>query len=244
MNGFARIAVAVALGLIAVGNARAAYLEVSPVIVELGAKQSTTTITVANRSDTPTAVQLRVYRWSQSEDQDVLEPTDEVVVSPPIFTSTPGQTQTIRLLLRGGSTSAERNFRLLINEVPAPVGPGRHVVMALRLSIPIFSPPTASGAEGPMEPMLRWEAHREGARDIVLTARNNGLVYARLGAIAVSLPDGTQLHASPQGGNGYVLPGAVRHWLIKDAGARVSSPLQLNLSVQSGKNDLKLIPLT
>ncbi len=244
MDRIASLAVAVAIGLFAAGNAQAAYLEVSPVIVELAAKQSTTTVTVANRSDAPTAVQLRVYRWSQAGDQDVMDPTDEVVVSPPIFTSMPGQIQTIRLLLRGGATSAERNYRMLINEVPPPVGPGRHVVMALRLSIPIFSPPTANRSEGPLGPALQWEARRDGPQDIILTARNTGPVYARLGVIAVGLTDGTQLRASPQGGNAYVLPGAVRHWLVKDAGSRVTSPLQLNLSGQSGKNDSKLIPLT
>ncbi len=244
MNRTASLTGAVAIGIFAAGNAQAAFLEVSPVIVELAAKQSTTTVTVANRSDAPTAVQIRVYRWSQAGDQDVMEPSDEVVVSPPIFTSMPGQTQTIRLLLRGGAASAERDYRMLLNEVPAPVGPGRHVIMALRLSIPIFSSPTVNKSVGPLGPVLQWEARRDGPKDIILTARNTGPVYARLGAIAVGLADGTQLRASPQGGNAYVLPGALRHWLVKDAGARVTSPLQLNLSAQSGKNDFKLIPLT
>ena len=68
------------------GAAHAAVLEISPVTIGLAHGQSATTIEVRNRGDAPAAVQIRAYAWTQAGDEDILTPTHDIIVSPPMFT--------------------------------------------------------------------------------------------------------------------------------------------------------------
>jgi fimbrial chaperone protein len=63
--------------------ADAASLQVSPVLVEVMAPGATATITVRNDGTAPLAAQMRIFRWSQSDGEERLEATEDVVASPP-----------------------------------------------------------------------------------------------------------------------------------------------------------------
>src|SRR5215210_1090228 len=121
------------------GEARATSLEITPVAVHLVPGAKATTIEVANRGGVAAAIQLRAYAWSQNGNQDVLTPTRDIVLSPPIFTLGIDGSQTIRLMLRRGASAAgERTYRLLIDEVPAPNPRAQQVQVAMRLSLPVI----------------------------------------------------------------------------------------------------------
>jgi fimbrial chaperone protein len=217
---------------------RAASLEITPVLITLAAGQTATTIEVTNHGGAPAAIQARAYRWTQAGDDDGLAPTQDIIVSPPIFTAPDGGSQTIRLLLRGGiAAGGERSYRLLLDEVPPANPPNRQIAFTLRLSLPVFA-----GAVSSERPTLQWRAERGAGGQTVLTASNAGPGYDKVCAIDVTLSDGSHPKVVSRGTNPYILTGAERHWVVQDRGSGPGGPLHLSVTSLTGKRELTLTP--
>jgi fimbrial chaperone protein len=218
---------------------RAASLEVNPVLITLAAGQTATVIEVTNHSATPTAIQARAYHWTQTGDDDTLAPTRDIIVSPPIFTVPGGSSQTMRLLLRNVSTATggERSYRLLLDEVPAANTLNRQVSFTMRLSLPVFVGGAASA-----QPRLQWRAEHAANGQTVLTVANTGSAYDRLGAVAVTLANGTHPKVVLRSTTPYVLPGAERHWIVQDQRSGPGGPLHLSVTSLTGKSEQTLTP--
>lgn len=191
-----------ALLLTAFGAARAASIEVAPVMVDFAPNRMFTTLTVTNHADDTTAVQLRAFTWSQTPDDDVLTATSDMIVSPPIFQLGPREQQTIRVLLRRAPGTNETSYRVLLDELPAAGEPGK-VQFALRLSMPIFANPSQ-----PSPPVLVWRIVNtpSGAE---LRVENRGGKHDRISQIALRLPGGRNVKTSLLH-NPYVLAGVER----------------------------------
>jgi len=220
------------LGCLRSGEANATSLEITPVAVHLVPGQNSTMIEVMNRGGLATAIQLRAYAWSQDGDKDVLVPTQDIILSPPIFTVPSGKTQTIRLLLRRGASGAgQRSYRLLLDEVPsATAAKDRQVMIAMRVSLPVI---VASAAPKPKS--LVWRAKRGPGSQVMLSATNGGNIFDRIHAIAVTLADGSEAKIASTAANSYVLAGAERHWLVQGNGA--ARELRLSVTTQAGKSE-------
>ncbi len=217
---------------------RAASLEITPVLITLAAGQTATAIAVTNHGGAPTAIQARAYRWTQAGDDDALTPTQDIIVSPPIFTVPGGGSQTMRLLLRGGTAAGgERSYRLLLDEVPQANTPNRQVALTLRLSLPVIVGATSSG-----RPMLQWQVGRDAGGQTVLTASNTGSAYDKMRAIDVTLSDGSHPKVVSRSRNAYILAGAERHWVVQDHGSGPGGPLHLSVTSLTGKSELTLTP--
>jgi fimbrial chaperone protein len=227
-----------ALGCLLAGDLHAASLEISPVVITLAAGQTSAAIEVQNRGGTPAAIQGRAFDWRQAADDDVLTPTEEVILSPPIFTIPGGASQTLRLLLRGGRAGKERSYRLLLNEVPPANAAGRQVTIALQVSLPVIAEPVATGPAA----SLQWRAERGPDGRIMLTASNTGSVFTKVAAIAVTMSDGSHPKVVPQGKTPYVLPGAQRHWIVQGGNAAAGTPLRLSVTTGAGKSEQTLMP--
>lgn len=225
---------AILLGCLMPAGAQASSLEISPVTVNLAPGQNVTTVEVTNRGDASAAIQIRAYGWNQAGNEDVLTPTQDIIVSPPIFTVSKGSSQTVRMLLRGGIATRERNYRLLIDEVPPANIHNQQVAIAMRVSLPVI----AASAQA-LPPKLQWRATRGTGHQILLSATNDGTSYDKVHAIVVTLADGSHPIVKASGNNPYILPGAQRHWVVADGGA---APIALRLAVtsQSGKNEHSL----
>jgi fimbrial chaperone protein len=229
----------VSLGCILSGRTLAASLEFSPLFVNLAPGQTTATVEVTNRGGAPAAVQARAFRWTQAGDADTLIPTNDIILSPPIFTVPDGAAQTIRLLLRGGpGAGGERSYRLLLDEVPPANAAKRQVVMAMRVSLPVIVEP--AGVPPVTLQTLQWRAEHGPDGRTVLTATNTGAAYDKVNAIAVTLADGSHPKLLAGAANAYVLPGAQRHWSLE--GRSAGGPLQLSVTSQAGKRELTLTP--
>jgi fimbrial chaperone protein len=232
------LAVLMLLGYPFGGTGQAASLEVSPVLVTLAAGQSAITITVSNRGDSPTAIQARIYRWTQAGDEDVLAPTQDIIVSPPIFTVPDGGAQTLRLLLRGERAAAsERSYRLVLDEVPPADTLNHQVTFALRQSLPVFVSAATS-----VRPTLQWQAQRGAAGDTTLIARNAGPVYDKVSALDVTLADGSHPKLIAHGSSLYVLSGDERRWTVQGRDGGAAGPLHLSVTTLSGRSELTLAP--
>src|SRR5690554_4325500 len=78
----------------------AAGFSVSPISVQISNDKRVATLQIRNSSNSPISIQSEVMKWSQVSGKDQLEPSRELLVTPPIFKVDPGAVQIIRFGLR------------------------------------------------------------------------------------------------------------------------------------------------
>ena len=226
----------ISLGCLLSGKIQAASLQISPITIILASGETATTVEVTNLGGAPAAIQARPYLWIQSGDEDTLTPTEDIILSPPIFTVPAGASQTMRLLVRGGGVAeAERSYRLLLDEVPPANSRIKQIGFALRVSLPVIL-----ASASPTPPVLRWGVERGLDGETQLTAVNPGHAYDKVGAIDVTLPDGSHPKVIPRATNPYILPGASRHWIVQGSGGSPGGPLHLSITSRAGKSEQSL----
>ncbi len=189
--------------------ARAQGLTVLPVNIEMPSGQLTTTMTVINNGTTETSVQIRALAWTQSDGNEQLTASDDVMASPPIATIAPGATQVVRLVLSKAPTDKEATYRLLLDQIPPAAAPGT-VRLALRLSIPIFAEPATRA-------LPHMVYHLEsGGGTMTLVAVNDGGRHDTVRDLKLIATDGTATTAAE--GSPYVLSGSTRRWAVAHTG--------------------------
>ncbi len=208
-------------------------LEVTPVTVDLPSGGLTSTLQITNRGSLPTTIQVRPFAWSQPAGKDQLDPTPELLVSPPFCTLGAGESQTVRLVLRRPATTGEAAFRLLVDELPPAVAPGS-VRVALRLSLPVFAAPAVVA-----RPALSWKV-ADGQDGVpALVVRNDGARRIRLSDLRLS---GKGLSATASGFSfRYVLAGseiAIPVQIRADAGAPPPTAIRVAANSDQGRIDV------
>ena len=164
------------------GNSLAGSFSISPVRVFLEPRQRAAALTIVNGADTEVILQADVLRWSQDgAGQDRLEPSDDVIVSPPIL-KVPAQGRQVVRLARLVAPDPQRQltYRLLLREVPDTsrvTQPGASLPIALVLSIPIFLSPAGA------QPDVRCEL--QAGQPPQVACRNDGRAYAQLRELSV-----------------------------------------------------------
>lgn len=203
-----RAVFAAALSILATSSGVAASLQVSPVTVEVPQPGAASTISLRNEGATQLSAQVRVFRWSQVDGMDRLDPTSEVVASPPAVTISPRSDYTIRIIrLKKEPVASEESYRLVIDELPDPNRLRNGAInLVVRYSIPVFF--TAADAAAPR---LTWSVESRGGRSIAV-ARNAGGRRLRLSALHISDAAG---HAVSYGDGlaGYVLAGSTMRFV-------------------------------
>lgn len=138
MRPLAVLVLGLALAL-PVPHVLAASLRVAPVGFVLSGGTATSTLHVRNEDRRPVTVQIRVFRWHEAGGPAALEPTQDVVASPPLATLPPGSENVIRIVrLKKGPAGRRETYRLLVDEVPdrRPLATGQ-VQVVVRHSIPV-----------------------------------------------------------------------------------------------------------
>lgn len=202
------------------GTAGAAGLQVAPVTLTLQPTQQADGLTLGNTGDAPLHAQVRVFRWTQEDGADKLEPTRAVLVSPPMLQLPPAGTQLVRVIRAGAVPGgrAEEAYRIWVDELPvAPTG-GKGLQFVMRHSLPIFVAP--AGAP-PNPPQLQWALRNDGGQ-AVLEATNEGGTHAQLADLVFTDPAGQRIDVHA-GLLGYVLPGARMRWPLKPPAAIFAS---------------------
>ena len=218
----------------AFASSRAATLEVAPVSHELPPGRNSLSMTVANHGDTPVTVQVRGFAWTQDELQEQLEPAEDVVLSPPIFTLAPGKSQTVRAIFPPvQDAGSERTYRMLIDEIPGTEETDVPVRFALRLSVPVFRL-----AEARRPPRVSYAMHADGQ----LVARNDGGTRERLREVTLALPGGDRIEPKPPA-TSYVLTGTKRIWSLDGKGRplRPGDTVILTAQTDAGRVELPLV---
>lgn len=193
-------------GLVFASNGQAAFLQVSPISLDLAAPARTATLTLRNEGDTPTNVQIRAYKWTQNAGVDQLTPAVDVVISPPATKLQPGKAYTIRVVhLNPPLQINEESYRLHIDELPDinVRRPNTSVNFVSRYSIPVFFSTSSAVAN------VSWSLQHNG-KQLTLEATNNGTRHAKIANLKVAT---NSAHVSFGAGlNGYVLPGSTMRW--------------------------------
>lgn len=219
-----------ALLLLAPVSALAGSFQINPTRLILSPTQSITSLTLRNAGKEPVAVRVLTYRWTQEKGIDVYTPTDDLIASPPIFTTPAGATQLIRVGLRRRLPNAA--YRVILEEIPRP-STNTVIQVALRLNLPMYVETVAGGGK----PAVRWTAWRDATGEIVLEGRNDGTAYAQITAIGLTGADGR--HTDLTSSMGVVLPDSMRLWRIgKHPELRSGSDLPLIVRSASGDESI------
>jgi len=190
------------------GAAVAASLQVAPTSIFIAAERTADGLTLSNSGAQPVYAQVRVFRWSQVDGEEVLEPTTDVAISPPMLELPPGGEQLVRVIrLIPPPAEVESSYRVIVDEIPldGDAGDDQGLRFVLRYSIPIFLSPL-NPAVGPI--LHTGLVYENGAT--FLEVRNEGNAHAQLADLALVTGNNRQLIAP--GLSGYVLPGRQRRW--------------------------------
>ncbi len=222
--------VAIAASILASSIALAGALEVSPINIEVPAATQATTESLTNMGKTPINAQVRAYKWVTTDGQDKLEPTTDVVASPPALKIPPGGKATIRIVrLSKAPIAGEETYRLLIDDIPPPPTAGADSVsFAVRHNIPVFF------QAGGIHSKLAWTATVSNGV-LELHAKNEGELHARLAQLAVTV-NGTTTNYN-NGLAGYVLGGSAASWKMKLKGLGAGNSIKITASSNDGPVD-------
>lgn len=217
-----RVAIGMALAMLTLGSVKAASLQVAPVLIDLPNAGNSATLTLRNTDVEPFTAQIRVFRWMQQDGVERLEPTDEVVASPPVVQLRSRQDYTVRVVrVMAGTVEREAAYRLVVDELPrANRAPGT-VALVMRHVVPVFFSDRAASPAA-----LKWVASRQGRR-LKIHAMNQGERRVRIAAVTIR-DDTGKVVASNKGLLGYSLGRSAMQWELP-AGA-VKAPARLTIS--------------
>jgi fimbrial chaperone protein len=212
-------------------SASAASLMVRPTTIILAKGESASTLTVTNSGAQPVTAQLRIYGWTQDQNQDRLEQSASVVASPPMVTVPAGQSQTVRLVrVISTPARAEESYRLIVDEIvdrkAQEAAPG--VAIALRYSVPVFVMPN------PGEPARATVKASLAADSLVLDVANRGKSHAQISNVTLGYADGTS-QVLNGGLVGYVLPDEQRQWKLQLPSAHAATAPKRVRALVNGK---------
>ncbi len=191
---------AFALALVTSAPAHAGAFTITPVRVDISFGRRAASIEVHNTGQQGAQLQAERYRWKgDTGGDDELEPTEDFVVTPPIFSIEPGQRQIVRVLMQApADQQRETAYRLILQETPLGDPAANTVATVLRISLPVFVTPPRARAE------LVWSLRRE-AGGLFLDVDNVGQAHETITSLRT--PDGRTLQAGV-----YVLAGGHRSW--------------------------------
>jgi fimbrial chaperone protein len=212
-------------------------LQVSPISIEVQAPGHAATITLRNEETRPLNAQIRVFHWTQVNGEEKLEPTDDVVASPPIARLSPKVDYTVRLVrVTTRALSAGESYRLLVDELPDPATRGNRVVnLVMRYSIPIFFYPHDAD-----EAKLVWSIEQRNGR-IYVSAKNSGTRHARISVLTIRDKNGA-IAFFGNGLTGYVLGRTTMRWIAPGNTHRMVATNSVVISAQSDHGPINATP--
>ncbi|MCS5710953.1 fimbrial biogenesis chaperone [Candidatus Berkiella aquae] len=184
----------------------AALVNLNPVNLNFYPGHSIEALEITNEDDNPIALQIDAKNWQQDKKGvDKYSSTEDLLITPHLFTIAPNQTQLVRIsLLNNPVISKERCYRLIIREI-LPIQSvkkveNRNLKITLQMLLPIFVNNTAS------QPIYSWSFKEAGNKSLVEIANkgDNHILVTSL-----SFVDNEDTIVFEQSGLfAYILPGA------------------------------------
>lgn len=190
-------------GLMIAGIAQsvhAAQLRVEPILIEISAPAAAGVLTLRNNDPVEVAAQTRVFRWTQVNGIERLEPTTDVVASPPTVKLAPGADYVVRVVrVSKAAIQGEESYRVVVDQLPdLNARSGKAVTLLLRQSIPVFFQASKFAASD-----VTWTFETDGKK-LVVIATNRGDERLRLASLRLRDSQGATISFG-NGLVGYVL---------------------------------------
>jgi len=186
-----------------VGTAAAAEFSLNPTRVHLDRARAVETLVLGNADPLPLSFEASVKRWTMGADGSwELQPSDDLVVHPLVFTVQPGEQVRLRVGTLKPEAGVERAYRVELQQLPRG-SEGMAIEVLTRVSVPVF-------IQGPSRaPAAAVSVASFGAGGLQLTLANTGSQYlppqdARLRLLDASGHSLAELPLTV----GYVLAGA------------------------------------
>jgi fimbrial chaperone protein len=210
-------------------GAHAGSLQVEPVLIDLTAPGAASTITLRNEGTAPISTQIRVFRWSQADGKEILEPTDDVVASPPAAKLAAKTNYVVRVVrVSKQPVSGEESYRVLVDQLPdATQQKGNTVNLLVRYSIPVFF-----GAADRSNAKVTWSAMLSGGK-IKIVAHNEGERRIRIAALSLRDANGKTLSFG-SGLAGYVLGKSTMSWIKPASGFTAGASISVTAQGDTG----------
>ncbi|MBB3227921.1 fimbrial chaperone protein [Luteibacter sp. Sphag1AF] len=218
------------------GTAMASGLQVSPIGLQLAPDAQADALWLTNTGSDIIHAQVRVFRWTQVDGKDVLEPSRDIIVSPPMITVAPGERQLVRVI-RGADAPAdtEASYRVLVDELPVDQDSKPGLRFVLRYSIPVFLSPT-DGRAVVANLRAQWVDSPEGPAVRVI---NTGNGHAQLADLAIAGPNNRHTTVLP-GLVGYTLPGSTMTWRLPEGTRRAGATLRVRINGDASESTLAM----
>ena len=204
-------------------------LQVSPVSLQIRPTQNAEGIWLTNSGTTPLSAQVRVFQWLQQGGEDLLSPSTNLTVSPPLVEIPAGSRQLVRVLRTGPAPAAgtEATYRLIIDELPneeteaapQPASSGDKKSPAvltmnflMRYSVPVYIGSASEDQIKAAGSALQFSIEKT-SKDWVLLVRNTGAVRAQVADVQ-AIVGANQALPLREGLLGYVLPGSSMRWSL------------------------------
>jgi fimbrial chaperone protein len=225
-----------AISFLGSGASCAATMRIEPVLLEIFAPGAATTLTLHNDGDSEVSVQVRVFRWVQSNGKETLEPTRDVVASPPLAKLGPRSENVVRVVrMIKRPLEAEESYRIFVDQLPQrPEGQTHQIEVLIRQSIPVFFSPRPGETD-----QLSWSfAYEDG--ELVAVARNNGARRLRVSALSAGDSQGRKISFG-QGLLGYVLSRSTMKWPLPKSESGFGSEGPITIDAQSDRGPIRVV---
>ena len=210
-------------------GAQAGSLQVEPVLVDVTAPGAASTVTLRNQGTTPIDAQIRVFRWSLVNGEEKLEPTDEVVASPPVV-NLASKGEYIARIVRVSKrpVTGEESYRLLVDQLPDLSQQKNGMVnLLVRYSIPVFF-----GTAEKKSPTVAWSLTRSGDK-ITVIAQNGGERRLRVSALSIRDASGKTISFG-SGLAGYALGQSTKRWTSSARGFAANGSATISAQSDGG----------
>ncbi len=203
----------------------------NPITLTLDPRSPIGTFTLTNNESVQKIIQIELDRWEQKDGKDTLTRSDDLIVSPPVFTIGANDRQVIRVGTRarlggGAAPSIEKAYRILVSEAPVLNQARVGMSVQMRINVPVFVSATTESAAKP-----DWRVRRIDATHVAVGLDNVSPTH--LHVVRLELQQGrTSLGALRDGA--YVLPGERHEFTVELNKPLGPGPLSLNVTNDYG----------
>jgi len=189
----------------------ASALKITPMSLELSSGDMITTLKVTNVSDEPVVLQTEVKDWEQENNEDIHNPTKDIVISPPLIKIGSQEQQIFRLAVRKKKIKdKEIAYRIYLTEVPQSIVAKKNTIQTLlSLSLPLFIKPDNSVESPPL-----WSIARGEKGIIKVGLLNQGNEHLKITKIKVQTAENGKILVEQEILD-YILPLKKKEWSLK-----------------------------
>lgn len=141
------ITLAFGLGLMTLWVPLSHSVVISPVQLDLSKKNPVGSFTVTNDSKATLTYQASALSWAQLDGKDIEVATNDLIVSPPIVSIKPKDSQIFRVaLLKPNTKLVEQSYRVMLDDISADVVEKIETGLSFRFNhnLPVFYAPASN----------------------------------------------------------------------------------------------------